>query len=156
MPNYCIYAKRPPKIWKKAFTKGGRAPPPPIDAGSIALRGPSQPPWFWYIEEGPTKPFYRGGPTQSPPQTIGGGGGWGLTRPSGFCSWRRSFSRCFPFVFCIISYWGDLPPAKSSSSVLCHAKFARSGGTAPYKSILGVEWEPLLLGRRRGSTQLLL
>ena len=48
------------------------------------------------------------------------------TQPRGFCSRRRTFSRCFLFVFCII-FLSPLPPGKSSSRVVCRvlSKFAK-------------------------------
>ena len=48
------------------------------------------------------------------------------TQPPGFCSRRRTFSRCFLFVFCII-FLSPLPPGKSSSRVVCRvlSKFAK-------------------------------
>ena len=48
------------------------------------------------------------------------------TQPWGFCSRRRTFPRCFLFVFCII-FLSPLPPGKSSSRIVCRvlSKFAK-------------------------------
>ena len=106
MPTYCIYAKRPLKFQKKAVTKGGRAPPPPIDAGSIALRGPSQPPWFWYIGEGPTKPIKRGGSHSIPAANYRGGVS---LDPRDFAPEGEAFRGVFPLYFVSFHIGGTSP-----------------------------------------------